>query len=144
MIVSSYVKRIPELTLHFDLAELAGYSYYTGVVFSAFVPAYGRAVARGGRYDGIGKAFGRARPATGFSTDLRLLRKLSPDDETVRTGILAPCDGDADLYSEISRLRELGECVVISLPGTTARPADMGCDRKLVRKDSGWVVAAEE
>ena len=143
-VVAAVQPRMPELTLHFDLAELAGYSYYTGVVFSAFVPAYGRAVARGGRYDGIGKAFGRARPATGFSTDLRLLRKLSADDETVRTGILAPCDGDADLYSEISRLRELGECVVISLPGTTARPADMRCDRKLVRKESGWVVVAEE
>ena len=143
-VVAAVQPRMPELTLHFDLAELAGYSYYTGVVFSAFVPDYGRAVARGGRYDGIGKAFGRARPATGFSTDLRLLRKLSTDDEPVRTGILAPCDGDADLYSEIGRLRELGERVVTSLPGTTTTPADLGCDRKLVRKKSGWVVAAEE
>lgn len=143
-VVAAVQPRMPELTLHFDLAELAGYSYYTGVVFSAFVPAYGRAVARGGRYDGIGKAFGRARPATGFSTDLRLLRKLSADDAMVRTGILAPCDGDADLYSEISRLRELGERIVISLPGAAATPADMGCDRKLVRKERGWVVVAEE
>jgi ATP phosphoribosyltransferase regulatory subunit len=143
-VVTAVQPRMPELALHFDLAELAGYSYYTGVVFSAFVPAYGRAVARGGRYDGIGKAFGRARPATGFSTDLRLLRKLSADDDTVRTGILAPCDGDADLYSEISRLRELGERVVSSLPGTVATPADMECDRKLVRKASGWVVVAAE
>jgi len=113
-------------------------------VFSVFVPAYGCAVARGGRYDGIGKAFGRARPATGFSTDLRVLRKLSVDDEPVRTGILAPCDGEADLYSEISRLRELGERVVTSLPGTTTTPADMGCDRKLVCKAGAWVVVPEK
>ena len=143
-VVAAVRRRMPELTLHFDLAELAGYSYYTGVVFSVFVPAYGCAVARGGRYDGIGKAFGRARPATGFSTDLRVLRKLSVDDEPVRTGILAPCDGEADLYSEISRLRELGERVVISLPGTTTTPADMGCDRKLVCKAGAWVVVSEK
>ncbi len=141
-VVAAVRRRMPELTLHFDLAELAGYSYYTGVVFSAFVPAYGRAVAGGGRYDGIGKAFGRARPATGFSTDLRVLRKLSADDEPMRTGILAPCDGNADLYSEISRLRELGERVVTSLPSTTATAADMGCDRKLVRKAGAWVVVS--
>ncbi len=141
-VVAAVRRRMPELTLHFDLAELAGYSYYTGVVFSAFVPAYGRAVAGGGRYDGIGKAFGRARPATGFSTDLRVLRKLSADDEPVRTGILAPCDSDADLYSEISRLRELGERVVTSLPSTTTTAADMGCDRKLVRKAGAWVVVS--
>lgn len=143
-VVAAVQRRMPELAVHFDLAELAGYSYYTGVVFSAFVPAYGRAVARGGRYDGIGKAFGRARPATGFSTDLRVLRKLSSNDQPARTGILAPCDGDADLYAEINRLRELGERVVTSFPDTTATPADVGCDRKLVRKKSGWVVVAEE
>jgi len=143
-VVTAVKQRMPELTLHFDLAELTGYSYYTGVVFSAFVPAYGRAIAGGGRYDGIGKAFGRARPATGFSTDLRVLRKLSADDEPVRTGILAPCDGDGDLYSEISRLRELGERVVASLPGTTTTLPDMGCDRKLVRKAGVWVVVSEK
>ena len=58
------------------MAELTGYRYYTGVIFSAFVPSYGRAIAHGGRYDGIGQAFGRARPATGFGADLRLLARL--------------------------------------------------------------------
>lgn len=133
-------RRMPELALHFDLAELAGYNYYTGVVFSAFVPTYGRAVARGGRYDGIGKAFGRARPATGFSADLRLLRKLSSSDERTHTGILAPCEDDTGLQSEITRLRAAGERVVACLPGTAVTAAEMGCDRELVRKDGDWAV----
>jgi ATP phosphoribosyltransferase regulatory subunit len=57
----------------FDLAELRGYHYHSGVVFDAYCDGVGGAVARGGRYDEVGKAFGRARPATGFSIDLRSL-----------------------------------------------------------------------
>ena len=55
----------------FDLAELRGYHYHSGVVFDAYCEGVAAAVARGGRYDEVGKAFGRARPATGFSIDLR-------------------------------------------------------------------------
>ena len=69
--------RRPSASLHFDLAELRGYDYQTGVVFAVFVPGRGQEVARGGRYDEIGEVFGRARPATGFSTDLRTLMDLS-------------------------------------------------------------------
>jgi len=57
----------------FDLAELRGYHYHSGVVFDAYCEGVAGAVARGGRYDEVGKAFGRARPATGFSIDLRSL-----------------------------------------------------------------------
>jgi len=57
----------------FDLAELRGYHYHSGVVFDAYCDGVAGAVGRGGRYDEVGKAFGRARPATGFSIDLRSL-----------------------------------------------------------------------
>lgn len=139
-VAKAVARKMPELPLYFDLAELTGYRYYTGMVFSAFVPAYGRAVAHGGRYDGIGKAFGRARPATGFGADLRLLLKLSPTDDRLPQGILAPYDDDASVRSEIVCLRAAGERVVVQLPGSTATAAEMGCDRELVRQDGKWVV----
>jgi ATP phosphoribosyltransferase regulatory subunit len=61
------------LALHIDLADLRGYHYQNGTIFSAFTAGEPTAVGNGGRYDGIGKAFGRARPATGFTLDLRQL-----------------------------------------------------------------------
>lgn len=135
-------RKRPSLPLYFDLAELAGYHYYTGMVFSAFVPAYGRAVAHGGRYDGIGQAFGRARPATGFGADLRLLLALSPSQPGVSSGILAPDENDASLQSQIERLRAAGERVVLRLSGTLA--SETGCERELVRKGGEWVVVKIE
>lgn len=133
-------RRSPSLPLYFDLAELTGYRYYTGVIFSAFVPTYGRAIARGGRYDGIGQAFGRARPATGFGADLRLLLRLFPGEDNYAGGVLAPYDDDAALQSEVARLRATGERVVIRLPGVAAATNELGCDRELVRKNGKWLV----
>jgi ATP phosphoribosyltransferase regulatory subunit len=127
-------------TLHYDLAELSGYGYYTGVVFSAFVPGHGRAVAKGGRYDGIGQAFGRNRAATGFGTDLRLLLKLAAAEETPVSGILAPASGDAALRQRIAQLRAQGERVVQQLPGAAATAAQLGCDRELVSSGGQWQV----
>ena len=75
-LVGAVHARRPDLDLHVDLAELRGYRYHTGFVFAAFVPGYGREVARGGRYDEIGSVFGRARAATGFSADLKTLIDL--------------------------------------------------------------------
>ncbi len=140
-VAAAVSRQVPDLPLYFDLAELTGYRYYTGVVFSAFVPAYGRAVARGGRYDGIGKAFGRARPATGFSADLWQLLKLLPPEDSDSHGILAPGGDDAGIRSEIARLRATGERVVIGLPGANVAARELGCDRELVQKDGRWVVA---
>ena len=119
----------PEVSLYIDLAELRGYRYYTGVVFAAYLPGQGQAVAKGGRYDGIGRAFGRARPATGFAADLRRLVRLVPEAPEGRGGICAPGDGvDAALEAEIARLRQAGERVVVALPGMPPPP---GCDRRL-------------
>lgn len=141
--IARIVAREPEAPpLHFDLAELSGYHYYTGAVFSAFVPGHGRALAKGGRYDGIGRAFGRERAATGFGADLRQLLKISTSADGRTTGVLAPAADDAELRREIARLRAAGERVVAQLPDDGARAADYGCDRALVKKNGRWVVEA--
>ena len=139
-------RHLPGLPIHFDLAELRGYHYHTGVVFAAYVPGRGLAVAQGGRYDGIGAVFGVSeRPATGFSTDLKTLWALSPATLPEVHGIFAPWNDDADLELRIRELRGLGERVVRALPGQQGGAAEMGCDRKLVRQDDQWqVVPAAE
>jgi ATP phosphoribosyltransferase regulatory subunit len=125
---------------HFDLAELSGYRYYTGLVFSAFVGGHGRAIARGGRYDGIGRAFGRNRAATGFGADLRAFARLGNRAIPALTGIVAPGDDDPALVREIERLRAAGERVVMRLPGDNSPPAAFGCNRALMKKDGRWSV----
>ena len=130
----------PQLPVYFDLAELRGYRYYTGVVFSAFVPGQGQAVAQGGRYDGIGQAFGRARAATGFSTDLRRLLRLLPAATTTGGGVLAPWPDSAELDAAIQKLRDAGERVVTLLPGASGTARELGCDRELVQQKGQWTV----
>jgi ATP phosphoribosyltransferase regulatory subunit len=126
-----------------DLGELGGFNYESGIVFAVFAKGAADAVARGGRYDEIGKAFGRARPATGFSTDLKALLPLVAD--SAATGkILAPHLPDAAALKEISRLRAAGEIVVALLSVTERRDpelcAELGCNRELVRQNDRWVV----
>lgn len=129
------------LPVYFDLAELRGYRYYTGVVFSAFVPGQGQAVAQGGRYDGIGRAFGRARAATGFSTDLRRLsRFISSGSGTAPKGVLAPHGEDGALTRAVEQLRTDGERVIRQLPGSTAGARELGCDRELIQNNGQWTV----
>lgn len=135
-IVSSH----PDVPLYFDLAELRGYRYYTGVVYSVFVTGHGQAVAQGGRYDGIGKAFGRERAATGFSADLRRLLKILPSNTPPRAGIHAPWSQDGVLRKEVERLRAAGERVVIGLPGAAVSTSELGCDRELVQEKDVWLI----
>lgn len=140
--VAARVRRdLPDRELFFDLAELSGYGYHTGVVFSAFVPGHGNAIANGGRYDGIGAAFGRPRPATGFGADLRLLARLcaEPGSDGV-TGILAPDVDDEALRAEIARLRGEGERVVQVLPSQTVIAEELRCDREMVKNGAKWTV----
>ncbi|MEK7261963.1 MAG: ATP phosphoribosyltransferase regulatory subunit [Pseudomonadota bacterium] len=139
--VAARVARRPGMpALYFDLAELSGYHYYTGVVFSAFVPGHGRAIARGGRYDGIGKAFGRERAATGFGADLRRWLKLSATAPAPLTGILAPDSEDPTLLQQVTDLRTQGERVVMWLPGEKSSAAELGCNRLLAKKGGRWIV----
>ncbi len=136
-------KRMPELSLHFDLAELRGYHYHTGVVFAAFVPGLGQEVARGGRYDDIGAAFGRARPACGFSSDLKLLMRLNKNmEQTVNNGIFAPWSDDPSQHQAVAELRKEGKMVVLGLPGQVGSAEEMGCNELLTHRDGEWVVTA--
>jgi ATP phosphoribosyltransferase regulatory subunit len=130
----------PELPIHVDLAELRGYHYHTGVVFAAYVPGQGQAVAQGGRYDEIGQVFGRARPATGFSTDLATLLLLGSTPDAVSGGIYAPAVADIGLDRRVAELRGRGERVIRELPGAALEPDDWGCDRILAQREGEWVV----
>lgn len=136
--------RNPEAVLHFDLAELRGFNYHTGVVFAAYLPNVAQAIAQGGRYDDVGKAFGRARPATGFSADLKqIVAQLNIQLHNI-SAILAPADGDAQLHELINELRSDGERVVEALPGQEYSAAEMGCDRILVNSNGSWTVTEAE
>ncbi|MBL0141465.1 MAG: ATP phosphoribosyltransferase regulatory subunit [Betaproteobacteria bacterium] len=129
----------PGLEVSVDLAELGGFNYESGVVFAAFAPASPDALARGGRYDQVGRSFGRARPATGFTMDLRRIAFLI--GSTPRpAAILAPCVADRALDEEVARLRAAGETVIADLPGHAGARAELGCDRTLESKGGRWTV----
>jgi len=134
--------RYPELPLYFDLGELRGYHYHTGVVFAAFVPGVGQSIAQGGRYDDIGADFGRARPATGFSTDLKTLVSLGQAElDEPAAGVWAPDNHDVYLWQAVQRLRREGARVVQALPGqNVANAHEVGCDRQLLLRDGRWQV----
>jgi ATP phosphoribosyltransferase regulatory subunit len=122
-----------------DLSDLRGDGYHNGATFAAYAGGQASAVALGGRYDGAGSVFGRSRPATGFSLDLRqILDCLAAPDE--RGGILASLTADPLQIKTIAKLRASGERVVVELPGQTAHAAELGCDRKLVSTPNGWCV----
>jgi len=133
-------QRYGDVDVHFDLGELQGYHYKTGVVFAAFVPQLGQAIARGGRYDDIGKVFGRARAATGFSTDLKVLSHLSQRRFQAKTRIYAPASDDPALQARIAELRSQGNIVVEQLSGQIADAEAMACDSSLRLVDGAWVV----
>lgn len=141
-IAAAVQRRFPQVPLHFDLAELRGYRYHTGAVFAAFAPGYGRELARGGRYDEVGRVFGASRPATGFSADLKALAALGRREPPKASGIYAPWSDDPAVIAEVERLRRSGERVIWALPGQAGDDARvMGCDRLLVRSPDGtWQV----
>jgi len=130
-----------ELPISFDLADLRGYHYHTGVVFAAYGDGSPAALALGGRYDRIGQAFGRARAATGFSLDLRELVLRLPDPVPARA-ILAPAESDPELERLAAELRARGEIVMTALPGHDGNWNEAGCDRQLIRRDGRWTVEA--
>ena len=127
------------LELSIDLADLRGYQYHSGVMFAAYVDGLPQPIARGGRYDQVGQAFGRARPATGFSLDLLTLASLSPL-AVRKTAILAPWVQDAALEKAIAELRNRGEVVIQVLAGDSVEAAEYECDRELAKQGSTWEV----
>jgi ATP phosphoribosyltransferase regulatory subunit len=131
------LSRADVLPVSVDLADLRGYHYHSGVVFAAYCPGLPNAIALGGRYDEVGKAFGRARPATGFSIYMReLVRVLPPVAEA--GGVLVPYSDDTALAAEVKRLRDAGEVVITDLPGHDSTRMQLGCDRRLVLKNGKW------
>ena len=124
----------------FDLGELRGLHYHSGVVFAVYAEGWSNALALGGRYDEVGKAFGRARPATGFSMDLREIVAVMPAEQT-REAVLAPyLPLDAALQRRIGVLRKAGEVVIVELPGHDKARDELGGNRKLALRNSKWVV----
>lgn len=130
----------PQLPIYYDLSELRGYHYHTGVVFAAYTPAYGQAIAKGGRYDDVGEKFGRARPATGFSTDIKTLALLGNYQTTLPAKIFAPAGSDSVLRLKIASLRNQGEIVIQELAGQQQSAKESGCDRQLILKNNEWVL----
>ncbi|WP_345792837.1 ATP phosphoribosyltransferase regulatory subunit [Thauera sp. JM12B12] len=131
---------LADLPVSFDLADLRGYNYHSGVVFAAYGAESPAALALGGRYDRVGEAFGRARPAVGFSLDLRELVWRLPSTSTMAGAVLAPLDGDGALAAEVAALRARGEIVLNALPGHDGTWNEAGCDRQLVKRGDRWAV----
>ncbi len=134
------LRRIKNAPLYFDVTEFRGYHYHTGMTFVAYAPNQSQGVAFGGRYDEIGEAFGKARPATGFSTDAKMLFQLTPHSYEKRKGIYAPNSEAPGLYDMIDGLRDQGEIVISALPGQNGNAQQMGCDRRLVLEAGKWKV----
>lgn len=128
-------------TLYFDLAELRGYNYHTGVVFSAYLPGHGQEIAKGGRYDGIGATFGRARAATGFSTDLTHLVSLRDSNtDEIQQLIFAPAVDDSNLIDAVAKLRQQGKRVICALMDSNSEPQALSCSHILSLEKGIWQV----
>lgn len=132
---------LADLPISFDLADLRGYDYHSGAVFAAYCEGHPGAIALGGRYDKVGQSFGRGRPATGFSMDLREVARLAPP-VAQRAAVLAPWPEDEALHAAIEALRGLGETVVTELPGHEGTWGHAGCDRRLVKRQGKWIIEA--
>ncbi|QWD99120.1 ATP phosphoribosyltransferase regulatory subunit [Polynucleobacter sp. MG-5-Ahmo-C2] len=127
------------LELSIDLADLRGYQYHSGVMFAAYVEKLPQPIARGGRYDHVGQAFGRSRPATGFSLDLLTLANLS-SLKVRKLAIVAPWLEDTALNKTIAALRDSGEVVIQVMAGEKVEATEYECDRELVKQGSSWEV----
>ena len=139
-VIKSMRIRRPEINIYVDLAELRGYNYHTGIVFAAYTSNFGQAIANGGRYDNVGSIFGRARPATGFGADLKVLAQFysSPSCEDVGSKVIsAPQSDDPGLRKVIAELRKKGERVVMRLPGDKKNGR---LNRYLINSNNDWIV----
>ena len=135
-------RQVRNAPLYFDVTEFQGYHYHTGMTFVAYVPGESEGIAFGGRYDNVCEAFGRPRPATGFSTDALKLFDLAQQSHVPKKGICAPNSDVPGLYELVDRLREEGETVIYSLPGEEAETEaeNPDCDREIVLEHGRWQV----
>lgn len=130
---------LDSVAVTFDLSDLRGYTYYSGLRFAIYSPGASDALVRGGRYDEVGAAFGRNRPAAGFSMDVKQLVSAIDSPDT-GAAIKAPWGLSADLRVAVSTLREAGETVVCMLPGHEAEISEFQGNRELVQVSGLWVV----
>lgn len=139
--LATLMARLPDETVSLDLADVGAYGYHSGVTFSIYANGWHDALVRGGRYDNVSSAFGRARAATGFSMDLiRLARSFGQARPSA--AILAPADSvdDPMLAEMVASLRQQGEIVVQLLPGESAWHDEFIFDRELVREGQKWII----
>ena len=135
------VQHLDGVKVSFDLADLRGYSYYSGTRFAIYVPGGSDALVRGGRYDEVGAVFGRNRPAAGFSLDIKQLVAVVPE-RPLKAAIRAPWGDDVQVAAAIAALRQKGETVVCVLPGHESEVDEFHCDRELANVGGQWVVQA--
>ncbi len=128
-------------TLSFDLADLQGYAYYSGVRFSIYAQSASDALARGGRYDEVGAVFGRKRPAAGFSLDIKALVGAVAQ-RPLRAAVRAAWTPNDAWRAAVAQLRLQGETVVCVLPGHESEVDEFHCDRELVSVGDQWLVQA--
>ncbi len=134
-------RHLASVAVSFDLADLRGYAYYSGARFSIYSQGAVDALARGGRYDEVGAAFGRNRPAVGFSLDIKaLVGAVAP--RQLHAAIRAPWSEADDVRKAIASLRARGETVVCVLPGHENEVDEFQCDRELLQVAGQWVVQA--
>ena len=129
----------PTLKIGFDLSDMSGYAYYSGLRFAVYSPGGSDALLRGGRYDEVGAVFGRNRPAVGFSLDLKSLAEVA-GTPAMPAAIRAPGGEDPALRAAVRRLREAGEIVITLLPGHEIEAQAYVCDRELVDVSGRWVL----
>lgn len=144
-IVSHVRHTHPDVSVVIDLADAGGQDYYTGIRFALMSAAHHRVLARGGRYDHVGRVFGRERPAVGFSLDLKVLSgalDASGPAALPRAAILAPWSEDPALRAAVRSLRARGETVVCALPGHENEAQEYACDRSLLQVGDQWVLQA--
>ena len=128
---------LDDVSVGVDLADVGTYGYHTGVTFSIYADGWHDALVQGGRYDNVSLAFGRARPATGFSLDLRKLAAgLLPAVAT--PAVRAPAGQDQALRAAVQALRQEGHIVVQVFPGETATHDEFVFDRELVLQSGQW------
>ena len=139
-VAASLEERYPEAKLYFDLSELRGYHYLTGIVFGASAPGVGASIANGGRYDDIGEAFGRSRPATGFAVDLTVVRAQVEVSAESADAIFAPQSTNPKYWAEVQTLRQAGERVVCGLGGQKMPLDYQQCTRILQEQNGQFIV----
>ena len=137
LMITKIFEEMDSVAVHVDYAQIGGYQYHTGVIFSAYGPGYGHALANGGRYDGVLSTYGAPCPATGFSGDLRLLRRSIRGQ--CRKSILISADAQVPA-EEIAQVCKAGERVIRQLPDQERSTLSEVCDREFVGRNDEWIV----